>query len=120
MDKILIPDIRITCLIGVPKSERSTEQEIFLDVELNLDLSQAGRADDFSETVDYDAVCATVETTVKLRSRKLIETVAEEVAEVLLANYPVQSVKVRVRKPGALRHRGVPYAAVEVERQRNG
>jgi len=120
MDKIIIPDFRVSCRVGVPKEEREAEQELLLDIELQLDLSQAGRADDFTETVDYDAVCSLVETTVKLRSRKLIETVAEEVAKVLLANYPVQRVKVRVRKPSALKHRGVPYAAVEVDRQRHG
>jgi dihydroneopterin aldolase len=120
VDKILIPGLRIPCHIGVPQQERETKQDIVIDIELQLDLSQAGRADDFSETVDYDAVCEMVETTVKLRTRKLIETVAEEVAEVLLANYSVDGVKVQVRKPGALRHRGVPFAAVEVERRRNG
>jgi dihydroneopterin aldolase len=120
MDKILIPDFRVSCRVGVPEKERKTEQDLLLDIELHLDLLQAGRADDFAETVDYDAVCSMVETTVKLRSRKLIETVAEEVAEVLLANYPVQGVKVRVRKPSALKHRGVPYAAVEVDRQSHG
>lgn len=120
MDKILIPDLRIACFVGVPRQEREVEQDVWLDIELSLDLKQAGRADDFSLTVDYDAICATAEETVKKRPRKLIETIAEDVAEVLLGNYPLQSVKVRVRKPGALQHRGVPYAAVEIKRQRHG
>jgi dihydroneopterin aldolase len=116
VDKILIPDYRISCHVGVPKEERDVAQDVLIDVELGLDLSQAGRADDFSLTVDYEEVCKTVATTVERRPRKLIETIAEEVAEVLLANYPVQAVKVQVRKPGALAHRGIPCAAVVVER----
>lgn len=116
MDKILIPDFRISCHVGVPREERDVAQDVLIDVELYLDLSQAGRADDFALTVDYEAACKTVAATVERRPRKLIETIAEEVAEVLLANYPVQAVKVTVRKPGALAHRGIPYAAVVVER----
>jgi dihydroneopterin aldolase len=116
VDKIVIPGYRISCYVGVPKEERAVAQDVLIDLELELDLSQAGRADDFSLTVDYDAVCRTVAATVERRPRKLIETIAEEVAEVLLATYPVQAVKVQVRKSGALAHRGIPYAAVVVER----
>ena len=116
MDKILIPDYRISCHVGVPKEERDVAQDVLIDIELQLDLSQAGRADDFALTVDYTEVCKTVATTVERRPRKLIETIAEEVAEVLLANHRVQAVKVQVRKPGALADRGIPYAAVVVER----
>ena len=116
MDKIVIPDYRISCHVGVPKEEREVPQDVLIDIELQLDLSQAGRADDFALTVDYAEVCRTVTTTVERRPRKLIETIAEEVAEVLLANYPVQAVKIQVRKPGALAHLGIPYAAVVVER----
>jgi dihydroneopterin aldolase len=116
VDKIVIPDFRISCHVGVPQEERDVAQDVLLDLELELDLFGAASADDFSQTVDYDAVCETVASTVQRRPRKLIETIAEEVAEVLLANYPVQAVKVQVRKPGALTHRGIPHAAVVVER----
>ncbi len=119
-DKILIPDYKIACRVGVPDEERAELQDVYLDVELRLDLSNAGRADDFDETVDYDAICETVHDTVTTRPRRLIETIAEEVAEVLLANYPLEGVTVRCRKPGALRHRGIPYAQVEVDRNRDG
>lgn len=116
MDKILIPDYRISCFVGVPNQEREVAQDVLIDIELQLDLSQAGSADDFALTVDYAEVCKTVASTVARRPRKLIETIAEEVAEVLLGNYPVQAVKVQVRKPGALAQLGIPYAAVVVER----
>jgi dihydroneopterin aldolase len=116
VDKILIPEYRVCCHVGVQKEERDVAQDVLIDLQLELDLSQAGRADDFSLTVDYEEVCRTVATTVERRPRKLIETIAEEIAEVLLANYPLQAVTVQVRKPGALAHRGIPYAAVVVER----
>lgn len=116
MDKILIPDFRISCHVGVPQEERDVAQDVLIDVELFLDLSPAGRGDDFALTVDYDAVCTTVAATVERKPRKLIETIAEEVAEALLAGYPAQAVRVTVRKPGALARRGIPHAAVVVER----
>lgn len=117
MDRIVIPDFRISCYVGVPNEERKVAQDVLIDLELELDLAQAGRADDFSKTVDYDAVCETVKATVERRPRKLIETIAEETAQDLLSNYPVQAVRVQVRKPGALAHRGIPHAAVVVERR---
>ena len=116
MDRIVIPDFRVSCHVGVPQEERDVAQDVLIDVELELDLIGAGSADDLSLTVDYDAVCTKIAAAVGRKRRKLIETIAEEVAEVLLANYPVQAVKVTVRKPGALAHRGIPYAAVVVER----
>lgn len=116
MDKIVIPDFRISCHVGVPQEERAAAQDVLIDLELVLDLSRAGKADDISLTVDYDAVCETVAETVTHRPRKLIETIAEDVAEVLLAKYPLRAVKVQVRKPGALARRGIPYAAVVIER----
>ena len=70
MDKIVIPDYRISCHVGVPKEERDVAQDVLIDVELELDLSQAGRADDFALTVDYDAVCKTVAATVERRPRR--------------------------------------------------
>ena len=116
MDKIVIPDFRISCYVGVPKEERDVAQDVLIDLELELDLFGSASSDDFSLTVDYDAVCETVAATVQRQPRKLIETIAEDVAEVLLANYPVQVVKVQVRKPGALGRRGIPYVAVVIER----
>ena len=116
MDKILIPDYRISCHVGVPQQERDVAQDVLIDIELQLDLSQAGGTDDFALTVDYGEVCDTAAKTVQGRPRKLIETIAEDVAAALLAAYPVQTVRVQVRKPGALAGRGIPYAAVVVER----
>ena len=65
MDKILIPDFRISCRVGVPQEERDVAQDVLIDVELHLDLSPAGRADDVAQTVDYAEVCKTIATTVE-------------------------------------------------------
>lgn len=120
MDRIVVPDLSLRAKVGVSGEERSTEQEILLDVELHLDLQPAGRSDDLSMSVDYEAVCETLAATARSRPFRLIEAVAEEAARVLLERFPVREVRVRVRKPGALPGWGAPHAAVEVWRRSDG
>ncbi len=120
MDKIILAEIPLLAWVGVTEEERGSEQEIVIDVELWLDLAPAGAADDLSKTVDYEDVCETVEVVARSRPFRLIEAIAEESARALLGQFAVAEVQVRVRKPGALRTRGVPYAAVEIRRRRGG
>ncbi len=119
MDKIVVPDLPVTCHVGVPDREREVAQQVLIDLELFLNLSPAGRSDDFTKTADYDAVCATAIETAEARPRKLIETLAEDIAAAVMSAYPASRVRVRVKKPNALKKRGVPYAAVEIERGRD-
>ena len=118
MDRILIPELPLRARVGVEEEERGVPQPIVLEVELRLDLQPAGRSDSVSDTIDYEAVCARLEELVAARSFCLIETIAEQAAARLLNDFPADSVRVAVRKPRALEARGVPYAAVEIERSR--
>ncbi|MSR20840.1 MAG: dihydroneopterin aldolase [Gemmatimonadetes bacterium] len=118
VDRIILPEMPLRARVGVSAEERASEQEIFVDVELGLDLRPAGTSDDFGLTVDYEAVCEAVAAVARSRPFALIEAIAEECARVVLTAFAVEEVRVRVRKPGALRSRGVPYAAVEVLRRR--
>ncbi|MEE2905457.1 MAG: dihydroneopterin aldolase [Gemmatimonadota bacterium] len=120
MDKIVIPQIPVRVRVGVTEEERSEDQDILIDVELGLDLRPAGTTDDLTQTVDYEAVCAAVATTINVRLFSLIETIGEEIADMILKEYPIDQVLVRVRKPGALQTYGVPYAATEILRCRDG
>lgn len=119
MDRIVVADLPLRTRVGVTDAERAEEQDVLIDVELSLDLSQAGRTDALEHTIDYEGVCDVVASTVRARAHRLIEAVAESCAAEVLSAFPsVVEVHVRVRKPGALRARGVPYAAVEVVRRR--
>ena len=120
MDKIIIPQIPLRVRVGVTEEERSREQDILIDIELGLDLHPAGTTDDLHQSVDYDAVCTKVEMTTSSRGFSLIETIGKEIADMLLKQHPIDQVLVRVRKPGALRSRGVPYAAIEILLSRDG
>jgi dihydroneopterin aldolase len=119
MDRIIIPGIPLRVHVGWTADERAAEQEIGVHVELRLDLRPAGTSDELARAIDYDDVCERISSLVRATEFRLIEAVAEACARGLLADFPVVTeVRVEVRKPGALRTRGVPYAAVEVTRRR--
>jgi dihydroneopterin aldolase len=118
VDLIIVPDLPLRARVGITEVERAREQDVRVDVELELDLARAGREDSLEHTVDYEKVCDVVASAVQSRSFRLIEALAEASADAVLEAFPVRQVRVRVRKPGALRSRGVPYAAVEIVRPR--
>ena len=119
MDRIIVSQIPLRAHVGVTEHERADEQDIFVDFELGLDLAAAGKDDALDRTVDYEKVCDLVTNIVGAKSFHLIESIAEACAQAMLDAFPVAEVRVRVRKPGALRSRGVLYAAVEVVRRRD-
>lgn len=119
MDRIVIPGIPLEARVGVGEEERRAPQDVEIGVVLYLDLARAGASDALTDTVDYDAVCARVTDVVASRDYHLIEALAEDVAGAVLAGFEVAEVEVRVEKPGALRARGVPFAAVEIRRRRH-
>lgn len=114
-DSIEIRDLRVHCMIGVRPEEREREQPVRVDLELGLDLREAGRTGRISKTCDYDRVVAEVEALLRFRRFRLIEAAVEEVSAMLLGVHaPLGSVTVRLEKPEALGGRGM--AAVRVER----
>jgi dihydroneopterin aldolase len=72
-----------------------------VDLELAVDLAAAGRTDDLDQTVDYGSLAGRVAEVVGGRSRNLLEAVAEDVAQLVLADERVRQVRVRVAKPQA-------------------
>ncbi|MDH3206968.1 MAG: dihydroneopterin aldolase [Gemmatimonadota bacterium] len=120
MDRIVVPGVPLRARVGVTAEERKAPQDIVVGLVLYLDLRRAGTTDDLANTIDYDAACATATRVVGSRPYHLIEAIAEEVAGIVLDEYDVAAVDVRVEKPGALRARGVPFAAVEIHRTRDG
>jgi dihydroneopterin aldolase len=119
VDRIVIPELVLRARVGVTAEERSAEQDVVVDLVLHRDLAAAGTCDDLQHTVDYEAVCDAVADLVRTRPFHLIEAIAEAVAKAVLEGFDVEEVEVRVKKPGALRDRGMPYAAVEIRRRRD-
>ncbi len=119
MDRILISRARLPAYIGVSNEERAQSQELVFDITLTCDLREAGQGDDFSKTICYTKVVQQIKT-ILTQPFHLIEGVAETVAADVLAGFPVDSITVRVAKPGAFLDKSIDYAAVEITRSRNG
>lgn len=117
-DLIHLFEIRLLCKVGVPAEERARPQEIVLDVSLGKSLRVAALSENVADTIDYAAVLALLQSLVASREWVLIETLAEAICAAILAEFPADSVRVLLRKPAALREKGVGAAAVEMERRR--
>ena len=116
LDKLRIRDLRVRCRLGVTAAERRLAQEIIMTVTLHADLSRSCRTDALRDTVDYSAIKKAILARCESGSFKLIERVAQCVAEVALQAPFVQCVDVVVQKPGALRF--ARCSEVEVSRGR--
>jgi dihydroneopterin aldolase len=116
-DRILLSGLRVRGRHGVLPHETELGQVFVVDLELVLDLAPAGRSDDLDTTVDYGSLAGRVAEVVGGRPRKLLEALAEDLAQLVLADERVRQVRVRVTKPEA----PLPVdgsAAVEITRER--
>lgn len=118
MDKIIVSGAHFSVHVGVPPHERNIAQEVVLDIEVEYDVRRAAESDHFGDTVDYASIHAAARDAVTARPYSLVETMAESVAQAVLERHNVESVRVLIRKPGALRDRGVDWAGVEIVRER--
>jgi dihydroneopterin aldolase len=96
MDTIAIHDLTVFFHIGVPAQERSNPQRLTLTVEMDCDFS--GLGDDVRRTIDYQAVGYRLLDFGRGRSWKLIETLAVDLAEMILRDYKPSRVTVEVKK----------------------
>ena len=118
MDKILLEGMRFYAFHGLEPQEKRQGQVFVVDVELYLDLAPAGREDNLDRSVDYAQVYSLIRRTVEEERFDLLEALAEALASRLLAAYPVQAVRVRVRKPRPPIGGDYAYFGVEIRRER--
>ena len=112
-DTIIIQGLELPVQIGVPDEERAGWQTLRTDLELGLMGRVEAFGDDLSQTVDYDTVAKQVRALATERPRRLIETLAGEIATALLETRAISSVKVTLKKrilPG------VDYVGVTINR----
>lgn len=118
LDKILIPSIPVEARVGCTDEERREPQVIEIDLALRCNVQKAAEEDRIEAAINYVAVREETEWVAASRPFRLIETIAVEIANRLLARFPAEEVQVRVRKPSALARFDVPWAGVEVVRSR--
>jgi dihydroneopterin aldolase len=97
-DSITISGLKITSWIGVPAEERAHPQALEVDVEMIPVRGLAGLGDLLDHTVDYAVVAHQIQEVATAQKRRLIESLAEEIADTLIAAHPLHRVTVEVRK----------------------
>jgi dihydroneopterin aldolase len=117
MDKIRINNIQLFAYHGVADEEQLLGQKFEIDVELNVDLSIAGKSDDLSKTVDYSYIYEIIKNEFCNSKFRLLETVAEKISEKLLNIELIQLVIIKIRKPNAPINGNFDSVEIEIERK---
>ena len=102
MDIVFIKQLQVDTIIGVYDWEKIIQQSLFLDISLHCDHRAAAASDDIKLTLDYAVIAEKVTQLITQQPIELIETVAERVAQMLLAEFATSKVEVTVSKPGAV------------------
>lgn len=110
-DVILLEGIQVPAALGVTAAERRMRRPVLLDVEVARDLRAAGHSDRIGQTIHYKHIFEVVEDVAAHQEHKLVEALAERIAQAVLETFDAEAVTVTVRKPkpiaGVLEHAGV-------------
>jgi dihydroneopterin aldolase len=115
MDTLYIKSFKIPTMVGVHAWEQKIKQTLVIDVAMQIELSELGDADDLTKTVDYWQAMQQIKALLQSRSFKLIETVAENIAQLLLTEFATAAVTVSVAKPSVASD--VEHVAVSITRK---
>lgn len=114
MDKIIIKDLLVRSIIGINPEERIKKQDILINMTLFADIRQAAQSDDIVDAVNYKAITKRVIEHVENSSDFLVEKLVSDIARIVLTEFHVERIRVRVEKPGALRF--AQSVGIEIER----
>ena len=118
-DAIRLVGLRFYGYHGVSAAEKETGRVFEVDCELQLDLAPAGHSNDLSDTVDYGKVYAVIKDTVEGKAYALLESLASDLAGIILDKFQVYTVTLRVRKLHPPIAGQVQYIEVEVTRHQS-
>lgn len=102
MDLLRISNLRTMSRIGIHAWEQRILQPLCFDIEISIDVSNS--QDELEKVIDYDQLCQSITNYVETHSFKLIETVAEKVAQLIKEEFHTNEVKVCVSKPHAIKN----------------
>ncbi len=114
-DRVLIEGLRADAVIGVHDWEREIRQPIILDLEMTWDCRPAGQSDRLADALDYAAVAERLTAFIEQSQFELIEALAEACSRIVLEEFGVSSLRLTLRKPGAVKN----AASVGVTLERN-
>jgi len=115
-DRIFLRGLEVECIIGFIEWERRIKQTVVVDLELPVDCRRASQTDEVADTLDYKKVAKRVIAFVETSEFKLVETLAQRLALVVLGEFDLEWVRLSINKPGAIR--GSRDVGVSIERTR--
>ena len=116
MDKVFIEALEIECVIGIYDWERKIRQPIALDIEMSFDNRKPAASDNIADTLDYKAISKRLIDFVGNSSFGLVEALAEECCRIIIDEFGVAKVKLKLSKVGAVR--GAKAVGVKLTRTR--
>ncbi|HDY7766072.1 TPA: bifunctional dihydroneopterin aldolase/7,8-dihydroneopterin epimerase [Vibrio vulnificus] len=102
LDKVFIEQLEVITTIGVYDWEQQIKQKLVLDIEMAHDNRPTGKSDDVADALDYAQVSEAVLNHIESGRFLLVERVAEEVAELIMTQFSVPWIRIRLAKPGAV------------------
>src|SRR5262245_11775935 len=102
-DRIFLRGLEVECIIGFIEWERRIKQTVVIDLELPVDCRVASQTDEVADTLDYKKVAKRVIAFVETSEFKLVETLAQRLALLVLGEFALEWVRLSINKPGAIR-----------------
>jgi dihydroneopterin aldolase len=116
MDAILLRDLRVETLIGIHKRERHVAQTVSIDLDIGLPGTTVFASDKVADTIDYEQVALRIRALAADGHFRLVETLAERIARLLLDDFGAPWAKVSVAKIGS--RANTKFVGVTIERKR--
>ena len=102
MDIVYIRELEIDAIIGIYDWERETKQTVSIDLEMGCDNTKAAASEDIADALDYKSVAKRLISFVEDSEFLLVETLAERIAAIVLEEFSVSWLRLRLGKPGAV------------------
>ena len=115
-DIVYIRELQVETIIGIFDWEREIKQTVSIDIEMATDIRKAAATDSIEYALNYKEVGKRIISFVESSEFQLVETMAEQIAEIILNEFPTPWIRLRVSKPGALR--GSKDVGLVIEREK--
>jgi len=103
-DRIFLNQLRTECIVGIWDWERQVKQSVVIDLEMAADIRKAALTDNIDDTIDYKKVSKRLLSFVGESQFQLVETLTENIARIIVTEFGVPWVRVRLNKQGAIRN----------------
>ena len=115
-DRIFLRGLTAECIIGFIDWERRVKQTVVVDLEVPVDCRHAALTDEVADTVDYKKVAKRILAFIETSEFKLVETLAQRLALLILKEFGLEWIRLSINKPGAIR--SSRDVGVSIERSR--